>query len=82
MILGGLRDKNYKFRCIYVPTELDIIPVTQRIGLRQDCRPEFYKPYPEAINKENPYPRGIEFLNSLYYVEKMDSPPWIMRLDS
>ena len=29
MILGGLRDKNYKFRCIYVPTELDIIPVTQ-----------------------------------------------------
>ena len=29
MILGGLRDKNYKFRCFYVPTELDIIPVTQ-----------------------------------------------------
>ena len=29
MILGGLRDKNYKFRCIYVPTRLDILPVTQ-----------------------------------------------------
>ena len=29
MILGGLRDKNYKFRCIYVPIEWDIIPVTQ-----------------------------------------------------
>ena len=31
MILGGLRDKNYKFRCIYVPTRLDILPVTQHI---------------------------------------------------
>ena len=31
MILGGLRDKkNYKFRCIYVPTRLDILPVTQQ----------------------------------------------------
>ena len=30
MILGGLRDKNYKFRCIYVPIELDIQPVTQQ----------------------------------------------------
>ena len=30
MILGGLRDINYKFRCIYVLTELDIIPVTQQ----------------------------------------------------
>ena len=29
MILGGLRDKDYKFRCIYVPTRLDILPVTQ-----------------------------------------------------
>ena len=31
MILGGLRDKNYKFRCIYVPTRLDILPVTQHL---------------------------------------------------
>ena len=31
MILGGLRDKNYKFRCIYVPTRLDILPVTQQL---------------------------------------------------
>ena len=30
MIIGGLRDKNYKFRCIYVPTRLDILPVTQQ----------------------------------------------------
>ena len=29
VILGGLRDKNFKFRCIYVPTRLDILPVTQ-----------------------------------------------------
>ena len=33
MILGGLRDKNYKFRCIYVPTRLDILPVTQHLQL-------------------------------------------------
>ena len=32
MILGGLRDKNYKFRCIYVPTRLDILPVTQQLA--------------------------------------------------
>ena len=31
MILGGLRDKNYKFRCIDVPTRLDILPVTQQL---------------------------------------------------
>ena len=29
MILGGLSDKNFKFRCIYVPIRLDILPVTQ-----------------------------------------------------
>ena len=31
MILGGLRDKNYKFRCIYVPTRFEILPVTQHM---------------------------------------------------
>ena len=31
MILGGLRDKNYKFRYIYVPTRLNILLVTQHI---------------------------------------------------
>ena len=30
MILGGLRDKNFKFRCVYVPIILDILPVTQQ----------------------------------------------------
>ena len=29
MILGGLRDKNFKFRCVYVPIKLDILPVTR-----------------------------------------------------
>ena len=29
-----------------------------RLGLRQVSRPKFYKPYLEAIHKENPYPRG------------------------
>ena len=33
MILGGLRDKNFKFRCIYVPTRLNILPVTQQLWL-------------------------------------------------
>ena len=30
VILGGLRDKNFKFCCIYVPTRLDILLVTQQ----------------------------------------------------
>ena len=30
MILGGFRDKNFKFCCIYVPIRLDILPVTQQ----------------------------------------------------
>ena len=29
-------------------------------GLMQIGRPEFYKPYPEMIDKENPYPRGYK----------------------
>ena len=29
-MLGGLRDKNFKFRCIYVPIRLDILPITQQ----------------------------------------------------
>ena len=28
------------------------------LGLKQIGRPEFYKPYPEMIDRENPYPRG------------------------
>ena len=32
MILGGLRDKNFKFCYIYVPTRLDILLVTQHVG--------------------------------------------------
>ena len=27
-------------------------------GLRQINRPEFHKPYPDAIDRDNPYPRG------------------------
>ena len=52
MILGGLRDKNFKFLCIYVPTRLDILPVTQQpIGckwiykrkIRSDGKVETFK---------------------------------------
>ena len=31
MILGGLRDKNFKFHNIHVPFRLDILPVTQHL---------------------------------------------------
>ena len=51
-------------------------------GLRQVGHPKFYKPYTKAINRENPYLRVIEFLNSLYPLEKMESPPLSMWLDS
>ena len=32
-------------------------------GLRQIGLPEFYKPYPEMIDRENPYPRGDKILD-------------------
>ena len=53
-----------------------------KLGLRQIDRPEFYKPYPEAIGRENPFEGGIKFLNSLYSLEKMDNPPWSMWIGS
>ena len=47
MILGGLRDKNYKFRCIYVSTRLDILPVTQQNapGAFMDLMHRVFQPY-------------------------------------
>ena len=31
VILGGLMDKNFKFRCMYVPIKLNILPITQQL---------------------------------------------------
>ena len=44
MILGGLRDKNFKFRCIYVPTRLDILPVTQHEQPEESDLFSFFSP--------------------------------------
>ena len=33
------------------------------LSLRKISRPEFYKPYPEMIDSENPYPRGYRILD-------------------
>ena len=44
-----------------VPDLGAIIEVVQELygpGLRQIGHLKFYKPYPEMIDKENPYPRG------------------------
>ena len=44
------------------PTDLEAIKETLKMlygpCLRQIDRPYFYKPYPKAINRENPYQRG------------------------
>ena len=45
MILGGLRDKNFKFRCIYVPTRLDILPVTQQVSIPIVVAPDWNLPF-------------------------------------
>ena len=40
------------------------------LGLREIGRPEFYKPYPKMIDRENPYPRGYQIPNfSLFFEE-------------
>ena len=36
----------------------DVVQELYRLGLRQIGRPEFHKPYPDAIDRDNPYPRG------------------------
>ena len=39
-------------------------------GVKQISRLEFYKPYLEMIDRENPYPRGYRILNlSLFFGE-------------
>ena len=41
-----------------------------RSGRRQIGRPEFYKPYLEIIDKENPYLRGYKIIDlSLFFGE-------------
>ena len=45
MILGGLRDKNYKFCYIYVLTRLDILPVTQQARHSHYCFLDGYSGY-------------------------------------
>ena len=43
-------------------------------GLYEPGRPEFHKPYPEAIDRENPYPRGYKILEfSLFFRENGQS---------
>ena len=69
-----------------LPLNLEIIRETiQELYepcLKQIGRLEFYKPYPEAIERENPYQGLMEFLDSLYSLEKMDNPLWSMWLGS
>ena len=50
------------------PPPLDLEPIREAVhelyepDLRQVFRPHFYKPYLEAIDNENPYPRGYRIL--------------------
>ena len=40
----------------------EVVQELYRPDLRQVGLPEFYKPYPKAIDRENPYPRGCRIL--------------------
>ena len=68
MILGGLRDKNYKFRCIYVPTRLDILPVTQYMKqlLETMCGGDFLSKNPDE---------AMDFLNYVAETSKAWDEP-------
>ena len=47
----------------YLGVIREVVHVLYRLDLRQIRHPEFYKPYLEMINKENPYPRGYRILD-------------------
>ena len=56
------------------------------LGLKKITSPDFYKPYLEMTDRENPYPRGHMILDfsliSPYSLEKVVNPPWNILLDS
>ena len=58
---------------VVVPDLRAIREVVQELygpSLMQIGGPEFYKPYPETIDRENPYPRGYKILDfSLFSIE-------------
>ena len=43
---------------IYVNIVREVVQELYGPGLKQIGRLEFHKPYPNAIDKDNPYPRG------------------------
>ena len=53
VILGGLRDKNFKFRCIYVPIRFDILPITQQETLTRKPRSVKQKTL-DSVEKDRP----------------------------
>ena len=59
MILGGLRDKNFKFRCIYVPIRLDILPVTQ-----QQAEKKMFVVTRKIMSRQTPEEQGHEKLGA------------------
>ena len=52
------------------------------LGLRQISHPEFDKPYPGMIDRENPYPRGYRITDFSVFFGENSQPPWNMLLDS
>ena len=48
----------------------DVVQELYRPGLRQIGRPEFHKPYPDAIDRDNPYPKGYRIPEFLLFSEE------------
>ena len=44
------------------------------LGLHQIGRPEFHKPYPDAIDRDNPYPRGYRIPEFLLFSREDGQP--------
>ena len=48
----------------------DVIHELYGPGLPQVSRPEFHKPYPDVIDRDNPYPRGYRVLEFSLFSEE------------
>ena len=47
---------------VYLDAIRDVVQELYGPSLRQVGRPEFHKPYPDMIDRDNPYPRGYRVL--------------------
>ena len=55
---------------IYVDAVREVVQELYDPGLRQIGRSKFYKPYPDTIDRDNPYPKGYRVLEFILFSGK------------